>query len=571
MANYNDNRYNSMTSSFRDNDNNKSNNDRFKNLEDKISETTEASELVAETVENKGNQINSSIGETNKINLNIDKSTTSSADDLKSIHAVSSTISNKISTFTTILKEKLDIKKGVAQPSSKLQESTEKTLSELLPLPVEDVPLQEIVKGIVSTPEPKETPEEKFYPPDQNDDKKGKGKSKTTRGGKDKDDEIIKTLKGGFNKSLSVSNRIAAFLFTISVTAVASLAAIGATLFSIILAVDVLRIHIKYWMGLLNSNFEEFDKKLGKLAPFFETVAEYLKDIYHFFKNGEYVKGIMRVGEYIFDMGKLLIEGILYGISKLVASVLRLFGMDEKADDVEAQALMRYSLNTGYTPTDEELEKIGVYKAKQISDPETLKMNQALDLYNQTEGRIGEEPDYSDNQKRDNDLSQQFNDLKMTQKEKENALSTEHLLKVEYGKISERAEKYRDEPSRIDELETQLEALKAKSDNIKMPQSMRNELEQEYNIISNQLYNAKNNRDEPTIEQAPDLRSQEQVQNINNANTENNTSNINNEHNTNVVNQNNVRNTNIISNDVRTNIPRAGMQSIATMAGVLLK
>lgn len=571
MANYNDNRYNSMTSSFRDNDNNKSNNDRFKNLEDKISETTEASELVAETVENKGNQINNSIGETNKINLNIDKSTTSSADDLKSIHAVSSTISNKISTFTAILKEKLDIKKGVAQPSSKLQESTEKTLSELLPLPVEDVPLQEIVKGIVSTPEPKETPEEKFYPPDQNDDKKGKGKSKTTRGGKDKDDEIIKTLKGGFNKSLSVSNRIAAFLFTISVTAVASLAAIGATLFSIILAVDVLRIHIKYWMGLLNSNFEEFDKKLGKLAPFFETVAEYLKDIYHFFKNGEYVKGIMRVGEYIFDMGKLLIEGILYGISKLVASVLRLFGMDEKADDVEAQALMRYSLNTGYTPTDEELEKIGVYKAKQISDPETLKMNQALDLYNQTEGRIGEEPDYSDNQKRDNDLSQQFNDLKMTQKEKENALSTEHLLKVEYGKISERAEKYRDEPSRIDELETQLEALKAKSDNIKMPQSMRNELEQEYNIISNQLYNAKNNRDEPTIEQAPDLRSQEQVQNINNANTENNTSNINNEHNTNVVNQNNVRNTNIISNDVRTNIPRAGMQSIATMAGVLLK
>lgn len=571
MANYNDNRYNSMTSSFRDNDNNKSNNDRFKNLEDKISETTEASELVAETVENKGNQINNSIGETNKINLNIDKSTTSSADDLKSIHAVSSTISNKISTFTAILKEKLDIKKGVAQPSSKLQESTEKTLSELLPLPVEDVPLQEIVKGIVSTPEPKETPEEKFYPPDQNDDQNGKRKSKTTRGGKDKDDEIIKTLKGGFNKSLSVSNRIAAFLFTISVTAVASLAAIGATLFSIILAVDVLRIHIKYWMGLLNSNFEEFDKKLGKLAPFFETVAEYLKDIYHFFKNGEYVKGIMRVGEYIFDMGKLLIEGILYGISKLVASVLRLFGMDEKADDVEAQALMRYSLNTGYTPTDEELEKIGVYKAKQISDPETLKMNQALDLYNQTEGRIGEEPDYSDSQKRDNDLSQQFNDLKMTQKEKENALGTEHLLKVEYGKISERVEKYRDEPSRIDELETQLEALKAKSDNIKMPQSMRNELEQEYNIVSNQLYNAKNNRDEPTIEQAPDLRSQEQVQNINNANTENNTSNINNEHNTNVVNQNNVRNTNIISNDVRTNIPRAGMQSAATMAGVLLK
>ena len=566
MANYN--KFNSTSSTFRDKDESKMTDDRFSKIENKISDNIEANELVAETVENKGNQISNNINETNKINLNIEKSASSSADDLKSVHSVSSTISNKISTFTAIMKEKLDIKKGNAQPSERLQQSTEKTLSDLLPLPVEDAPLTEVVKGIVKTPKPDEKPEDKFYPPEEKKRKKEDGKGKKGKN----DDEILKTLKGGFNKSLSVSNRIAAFLFTISVTAVASLAAIGASLFSIILAMDVIRIHIKYWMGLLNSNFEEFDKKMGKLAPYFETIATGVSDIFGFFKSGEYAKGILRFGEMLLDVGKLIIDGIIYGMSKLLASVVRAFGFDEKADDIEAVALINYSLSTGYTPTEEELTKIGNYKAKNALDAEQINKNDALDFYNSTDAdRWGSTPEYSEGSLHNKILAEEAKNDNLSKEDMSKSFGNEHLMKVEYDKISRRIEEHRDEPERIAELESQLKDLKAKSDSVKMPKTMRDNLEQEYNIVANQIYNAKNNSEEVIVEQAEDLRAQEQIQNINNMSNESNTSNVNNENNTNVVNQNNVRNTNIITNDVKTNIPRAGMQSAATMAGAMLR
>lgn len=330
----------------------------------------EATMLVADTVEAKGNQVIDAVDNSTAATELVAENTETSNDLLGQIGGNTEVsgetlieISDKLSSFADLLKKKLDI-----HPEAQQMPSTGVSVVEdAIPEQAEQPSLEDLVRKLL--PDPEVNPEEKFFPPEEEPQPAEPPEERKKRN--DKEDQglelqkmILKSVKGGFKASYGVIDRIAGMLFTYTVSALANMAKWAAMLFGLVLGVDLLLIHFKHWSKMFDTQLESIDKNTGMFAPYLKNLygsIEQLRKYWTEGKYGQFIIEILKGAGYLFVD---LMASIMFGISKLVAGVLRSMGMNDAADNVEANAAYNYAMSSGYTPTEEEQAKINKHQGK---------------------------------------------------------------------------------------------------------------------------------------------------------------------------------------------------------------
>jgi len=104
----------------------------------------------------------------------------------------------------------------------------------------------------------------------------------------DRLDSIAKVASKGFNKTINIADDIASMLFKYTVSALINTAKMAALLFALVLGVDILMIHFRHWSKLMETNFGEFESKLGSLSEPMQDSLTALKNMAGYWQNGEY-------------------------------------------------------------------------------------------------------------------------------------------------------------------------------------------------------------------------------------------------------------------------------------------
>lgn len=229
-----------------------SQNDELSNIADHMKDAQAASEMAAEAIENKGNQIIGSLNNLDKGLKDVVAGTelTSEAVERVAVNTQATTgaaraISAKISKLTDMLAEKLssEVKKS---PST--QESTTlAALQDAMPIQVEQPKLEELIAQLLpQNPIPEDAP---FLPPPtpQEETENKKDKNKKADDASFKMDDLLKITKGGFKAVVSVSDKIASMLFKYTVTALANAAKFAAQMFALVLGIDMIQVYFQFF------------------------------------------------------------------------------------------------------------------------------------------------------------------------------------------------------------------------------------------------------------------------------------------------------------------------------------
>ncbi|HHB0793445.1 TPA: hypothetical protein ACOA2N_003422 [Vibrio cholerae] len=321
-------------------------------------------ELTASAVEDLGNTISDKLDDIQAgIELQIDGLTDINTS-VKNQAQISEKISENIEKLGTLLKDKFygpttDRVVDVPPSSDEILKN--------LPLPVEDEPLTEQISKITQdiVPKPDVNPDDLPVPSGGNLDKKEDDKEPKWS------ERLAKIMKGGFKESYAVTNRIASMLFKYTISAAIFAAKWAAIILSVVLALDLIIIHFKYWGKLFKENFELFEEKLGPLAPILSSVFKTLSEIKKYFLEGDWGNLTLAILKGVGDLALKLVMGLEYALGKLGASILRALGKDDWADRLEATVIERYSANAGYIPTAEEVALVGRVRGQQLYDKYT--------------------------------------------------------------------------------------------------------------------------------------------------------------------------------------------------------
>lgn len=170
----------------------------------------------------------------------------------------------------------------------------------------------------------------------------------------DRLDGLAKITQKGFNKTIGLADDIASALFKFTVSAMLNTAKLAAMVFGIVLIADILTIHFNHWTKMFNENFSKFEKELGSFAAPLTDIWSSLKDIYNYWKQGEYGKMVDEIGQSVANASKYLFDALLLGLGKALASLIRAMGKDELADDFETATVMRANREMGYKLSEEE-------------------------------------------------------------------------------------------------------------------------------------------------------------------------------------------------------------------------
>lgn len=347
-------------------------NEELGNIADQMKDAQAASEMTAEAIEQKGNQIISSLDGVNKKldDTNAGVQLTSEAIERVGINTQATTgaaraISAKISKLTDMLAEKLtaDIKKA---PST--QESTTlAALQEVMPIQVEQPKLQEMLEKLIpQNPIPEDAP---FLPPPppQEETKAGKKDNKGENGFRLED--LLKTTKGGFKAVVSVTDKIAGMLFKYTVTALANAAKFAAQVLAVVFAIDSIRVYFQYFMKQFEAGWTEFNDKFKEWGPILEGLMTFAKNAQNMFSEKNWIGLAEAIIKGMVSLTHNMANLLMLGINKMTAAILRTIpGMSETADNIEARALMTYQQNTGATLDDEDSTKIAKYQDRQDAE-----------------------------------------------------------------------------------------------------------------------------------------------------------------------------------------------------------
>lgn len=348
-------------------------NDELSNIANGLSDSQTASELVAETVENKSNQIIQSIDRVSNKLDNVVAGTELSAEASEkttnavgSLQDVTTAMSEKLSKLSAMLSEKLVT--ATASPSASNDSTTLQALKDAMPIEVEQPKLQELLEKLVpQQPIPEDAP---FLPPvvpPKNPEGKG-GKDKKD---KDKDnafDNLFKTTKAGFKATVSVGDRIAGMLFRYTITAAAEAAKMAGMLFALVLGIDSIRVYFQYFMKKFDESWSKFDEKFKEWGPLISDLMIMAKNITNMFTEKNWLGLGKAVAQGISDFTTGMADLLLVGMAKLTATVLRAVGMDEKADALEGSVLQGYQDRTGASLDDKDQETLARYQDKQDQD-----------------------------------------------------------------------------------------------------------------------------------------------------------------------------------------------------------
>ena len=193
----------------------------------------------------------------------------------------------------------------------------------------------------------------------------------------------VDVLKKGFGKLQKTSDSIASLLFKRTIAATLEAAKFAAIVFSIILALDLIRIHFSYWMERLLAwwegfkadwfaNWQTYFSEWGKWGTILDTISTSIGRILNMIRTGDFPGLIHAIVKGLVETGQTIAESIRLAIFKGISAVLRNFGFDKAAETVEGYGLEKYSRNANGNLSEEEQQKLAQYQAENNSKEPTL-------------------------------------------------------------------------------------------------------------------------------------------------------------------------------------------------------
>lgn len=358
----------------------------------KLDDVQAASELTAQSVEDKGNGIIESIGDLKKSTDNTAEGTELIAEVIerqtevaKDINEVSSAISSKLDRLATLLEQKLQTSTAIQNTGS----TSLAVIENAIPVKVvENETSDELFKAFPTPEKIDNKPDEDFFPAPVQESVNPTSNSKGGISFKlsDKIAMLTKTVQGGFNKSISISDRIAGMLFKYTISAALEAAKMAALILGIVIGIDLLIVHFKYWSDkftaawdLFDTNFTKFSDEAGTWGKFLSDIFTSIDSIKQFWEAGDWggltVAIVEGVGTALLNLGEL----IQLGMAKLSATILRAIGFNDTADEIEGRALEGFQETTGNKLKDSDQEKVAEYQMKR-EDGELGTVSKGLDL-----------------------------------------------------------------------------------------------------------------------------------------------------------------------------------------------
>ncbi|UEP18459.1 base plate hub [Escherichia phage APTC-EC-2A] len=319
------------------------------NVESAVSDTTAGSELIAETVEI-GNNINKEIGES---------------------------LGSKLDKLTSLLEQKIQTA-GIQQTGTSLA-----TVESAIPVKVVEDDTAESVGPLLPAPEAvNNDPDADFFPtPQPVEPKRESPEEKQKKEAFNLKlsqalDKLTKTVDFGFKKSISISDKISSMLFKYTVSAAIEAAKMTAMILAVVVGIDLLMVHFKYWSDkfsqawdLFSTNFTKFSSETGTWGPLLQSIFGSIDKIKKLWEAGDWggltVAIVEGLGKVLFNLGEL----IQLGMAKLSAAILRVIpGMKDTADEVEGRALENFQNTTNASLSKEDQEKVANYQYKRMND-----------------------------------------------------------------------------------------------------------------------------------------------------------------------------------------------------------
>lgn len=318
------------------------------NVESAVSDTTAGSELIAETVEI-GNNINKEIGES---------------------------LGSKLDKLTSLLEQKIQTA-GIQQTGTSLA-----TVESAIPVKVVEDDTAESVGPLLPAPEAvNNDPDADFFPtpqpvePKQESPEEKQKKEAFNLKLSQALDKLTKTVGFGFKKSISISDKISSMLFKYTVSAAIEAAKMTAMILAVVVGIDLLMVHFKYWSDkfsqawdLFSTDFTKFSSETGTWGPLLQSIFGSIDKIKKLWEAGDWggltaaiVEGL---GKVLYNLGEL----IQLGMAKLSAAILRVIpGMKDTADEVEGRALENFQNTTNASLSKEDQEKVANYQYKRMN------------------------------------------------------------------------------------------------------------------------------------------------------------------------------------------------------------
>lgn len=318
------------------------------NVESAVSDTTAGSELIAETVEI-GNNINKEIGES---------------------------LGSKLDKLTSLLEQKIQTA-GIQQTGTSLA-----VVESAIPVKVVEDDTAEFVGPLLPAPEAvNNDPDADFFPaPQPVEPKRESPEEKQKKEAFNLKlsqalDKLTKTVDFGFKKSISITDKISSMLFKYTVSAAIEAAKMVALIMAVVIGIDLLMVHFKYWSDkfskawdLFSTDFKTFSSETGTWGPLLQSIFESIDEIKKFWEAGDWggltVAIVEGLGKVLYNLGEL----IQLGMAKLSAAILRVIpGMKDTADEVEGRALENFQNSTGASLNKEDQEKVANYQDKRMN------------------------------------------------------------------------------------------------------------------------------------------------------------------------------------------------------------
>ncbi|EBJ7676675.1 hypothetical protein DZF34_23690 [Salmonella enterica] len=319
------------------------------NVESAVSDTTAGSELIAETVEI-GNNINKEIGES---------------------------LGSKLDKLTSLLEQKIQTA-GIQQTGTSLA-----VVENAIPVKVVEDDTAESVGPLLPAPEAvNNDPDADFFPtPQPIEPKQESPEEKQKRDAFNLKlsqalDKLTKTVDFGFKKSISITDKISSMLFKYTVSAAIEAAKMVALIMAVVIGIDLLMVHFKYWSDkfskawdLFSTDFTKFSSETGTWGPLLQSIFDSIDEIKKFWEAGDWggltVAIVEGLGKVLYNLGEL----IQLGMAKLSAAILRVIpGMKDTADEVEGRALENFQNTTNASLSKEDQEKVANYQYKRMND-----------------------------------------------------------------------------------------------------------------------------------------------------------------------------------------------------------
>lgn len=332
---------------------------------DSLDSLQAATELVAETVEQKSNEVVGAVEDNTAANELTAENTQSTADntqktyeELKKLNNFSSQMNEKLRGFGVMMERRFGVVSKMASGIGAIEEALKKPEQpQTMPSP------QPVLPTIPEQPNndnyqnlPKKKPEQ--------EDKKKKRKELD----KDSMENLIKVVRGGFKETVGISNKILGMLFKITLTAMAEAAKWGAIMLGIVLAIDTILVHFRYWSNLFENNFKGFMDKAGAWGPTISKILKTVENVRDYWKNGEYSKLIVALVDGIGNAFYRTFIQLDRIVTSAIAGVLRMIpGMGDYADRMEYGAIKAAQAH-GYKATEEEKEMMFRVEEKDRQD-----------------------------------------------------------------------------------------------------------------------------------------------------------------------------------------------------------